>query len=80
MESRSPVEGVDLCDGSIQALGCFGADEPKLKDIAVAGILGDSQVNVLPCVRGHLKDWVNDSVRERRQIFLLLENKESLSK
>ena len=67
----SPVEGVDLCDGSVQALGRFGAHQLEVEDNAVAGVLGDRQVNVFPRVRGHLKDWVNDPVRRRqRQIIL----------
>lgn len=43
-----PVESMRLCDRSVEPAGRSGADHLKQEHDAVPGLLGDSQVHILP--------------------------------
>lgn len=58
----SPVEGVGLCDGSVQSAGCPVTDQLEQKHHTVTCILGDCQVHTFPWLCGDLDDRVTYSV------------------
>lgn len=43
----APIECMCFGDGSVEAAGCSGADHLKQEHDAVAGLLGDGQVDIL---------------------------------
>ena len=43
----TPIECMCFGDGSVEAAGCSGADHLKQEHDAVAGLLGDGQVDIL---------------------------------
>ena len=65
---HSPIEGMRLGDGSVQATGGPVADQLEQQHHAVAGLLGHSQVDALPRLGGYLDDGIRNSGRVKREI------------
>lgn len=76
----SPVEGVGLCNGPVQAAGCPVTDELKEKHCAVICVLGNRQVHRFPRLGGDLDDWVaySEMRGKRRNGYMLTWQKTEL--
>lgn len=60
-----------LCDGAVQSTGCAVAYQLEQKHNAVAGILGNRQIDTFPRLCGDLDDGITYS--EERNGFISLE-------
>lgn len=54
----SPVEGVGLRDGAVQAAGCPVTDQLEQKHLAVTCVLGDGEIHSFSRLGGNLDDRI----------------------